>query len=82
MLKCCRRVGVALAAVAVWHAASPRAQTPLETALPPLIDRELIFGDPEITGAQVSPDGAFIAFVKPYNGTRNVWVKRADQHSS
>ncbi len=79
MLKPCRRLGVALVAVAVWHAASPRAQAPSETALPPLIDRELIFGDPEITGAQISPDGAFIAFVKPYNGTRNVWVKRAAQ---
>jgi hypothetical protein len=24
---------------------------------PPLIDRELFFGDPEISGAQISPDG-------------------------
>ena len=32
---------------------------------PPLIDRELFFGDPEIAGAQISPDGKFIAFVKP-----------------
>lgn len=43
--------------------------------LPPVIDRELFFGDPEIAGAQISPDGRFIAFVKPYKGTRNVWVK-------
>jgi dipeptidyl aminopeptidase/acylaminoacyl peptidase len=43
---------------------------------PPLIDRELFFGDPEISGAQISPDGQFIAFVKPLKGTRNVWVKR------
>ncbi|NBO65257.1 MAG: S9 family peptidase [Acidobacteria bacterium] len=41
----------------------------------PLIDRELFFGDPEIGGAQISPDGKFIAFVKPYQGTRNIWVK-------
>ena len=45
--------------------------------LPPLIDRELIFGNPEITGAQISPDGQFISFIKPYQDTRNVWVKRA-----
>ncbi|MGH9859967.1 MAG: alpha/beta fold hydrolase [Candidatus Acidiferrales bacterium] len=44
---------------------------------PPLIDRELFFGDPEITAAQISPDGKFIAFIKPLEGTRNVWVKRA-----
>jgi dipeptidyl aminopeptidase/acylaminoacyl peptidase len=43
---------------------------------PPILDRELFFGDPEIAGAQISPDGQFVAFIKPYNGTRNVWVKR------
>ena len=42
----------------------------------PIIDRELFFGDPEISGAQISPDGKFIAFIKPLKGTRNVWVKR------
>ena len=47
-------------------------------SLPPLIDRELFFGDPEISGAQISPDGKFIAFVKPFKGTRNVWVKRTE----
>src|SRR6266498_3919387 len=46
--------------------------------LPPIIDRELFFGDPEIAGAQISPDGKFIAFVKPFKGTRNVWVKRTE----
>ena len=43
---------------------------------PPIIDRELFFGDPEISGAQISPDGKFISFVKPLKGTRNIWVKR------
>jgi dipeptidyl aminopeptidase/acylaminoacyl peptidase len=47
--------------------------------LPPLIDRELFFGDPEITGAQLSPDGKYIAFIKPLDGTRNVWVKKTDE---
>ncbi|MGH9880438.1 MAG: TolB family protein, partial [Pyrinomonadaceae bacterium] len=46
---------------------------------PPLIDRELFFGDPEISGAQISPDGKFIAFVKPFKGTRNIWVKRTEE---
>src|SRR5258708_14854308 len=48
-------------------------------APPPIIDRELFFGDPEISGAQISPDGKFIAFVKPFKGTRNVWVKRTEE---
>ena len=30
---------------------------------PALIDRELFFGNPEIAGAQISPDGKYIAFV-------------------
>lgn len=47
--------------------------------LPPLIDREVFFGDPEISGAQISPDGKFISFIKPFNGTRNVWVKKAEE---
>src|SRR5690349_14330015 len=50
---------------------------------PPIIDRELFFGDPEISGAQISPDGAYIAFIKPFKGTRNIWVKRtADPFTS
>lgn len=40
-----------------------------QQGLPPLIDRQLFFGDPEISGAQLSPDGRFIAFIKPFNGT-------------
>jgi dipeptidyl aminopeptidase/acylaminoacyl peptidase len=43
--------------------------------VPPLIDREQFFGDPEISGAQISPDGRFIAFLRPFKGTRNIWVK-------
>src|ERR1700678_3166682 len=46
--------------------------------LPPLIDRELIFGNPEISGAQLSPDGKYIAFLKPWTDTRNVWVKKTE----
>jgi dipeptidyl aminopeptidase/acylaminoacyl peptidase len=49
---------------------------PVWAQAPPLIDRELFFGDPEIAGAQLSPDGAFIAFIKPFKGTRNIWVKK------
>ncbi len=48
-------------------------------AIPPIIDRELLFGNPEITGAQLSPNGKFIAFQKPYKDTRNVWVKKTEE---
>ena len=40
-----------------------------------IIDRAVFFGDPEIAGGQLSPDGKFMSFLKPYKGTRNIWVK-------
>ncbi len=45
----------------------------------PLIDCELFFGNPEITGAQISPDGRYVAFMKPFKDTRNVWVKKTEE---
>ena len=49
------------------------------SGLPPLIDRDLFFGNPEIAGAQLSPDGRFIAFLKPWKDTRNIYVKGVDE---
>jgi dipeptidyl aminopeptidase/acylaminoacyl peptidase len=48
----------------------------LPAQTPPVIDREVFFDDPEISGAQLSPDGKYIAFMKPWNKTRNIWVQR------
>ena len=47
--------------------------------LPPLIDRAVFFDDPEISGSQISPDGKYITFMRPYRGERNVWVKGVDE---
>ncbi len=56
---------------------------PAAQSLPPLIDRELIFGNPEIAAAELSPDGQYIAFLKPWKDTRNIWVKKvADPFSA
>ena len=44
--------------------------------VPPVLDRELFFGNPEIAGGQLSPDGKYVAFLKPWKETRNVWVKK------
>lgn len=49
------------------------------TQQPALIDRELIFGNPEYAGAQISPDGKYISFIKPLSGTMNIWVKGVDE---
>ena len=55
------------------------AATPAQASAPAtVLDRELFFGDPEIITAQLSPDGQFIAFIKPFKGTRNIWVKQTE----
>jgi dipeptidyl aminopeptidase/acylaminoacyl peptidase len=49
------------------------------SGLPSIIDRELIFGNPEIAAPQLSPDGKYLAFLKPWKDTRNVYVKGVDE---
>jgi dipeptidyl aminopeptidase/acylaminoacyl peptidase len=48
-------------------------------APPPLLDRELFFGNPEIAAARLSPDGQYLAFLKPWSDTRNIWVKKTSE---
>ncbi len=46
---------------------------------PPIIDRQLFFGEIQIAGGQISPDGQWISFLKPYKNVRNIWVKKANE---
>lgn len=55
--------------------AGAQEQSAPSPGLPPLIDREIIFGNPEIAAAQISPNGQYIAFMKPWKDTRNLYVK-------
>lgn len=59
-------------------AAHPKPQQ-AASGLPPLIDREVLFGNPEIAGAQLSPNGQYLAFQKPWKNTRNVYVKKVTE---
>jgi hypothetical protein len=43
--------------------------------LPALIDRDLFFGNPTIAGANLSPDGKWLMFRKPFRDTMNIYVK-------
>ncbi|MBN1435242.1 S9 family peptidase [Candidatus Fermentibacterales bacterium] len=52
------------------HVASPGAEN--------LIPRELLFGNPEKVGPQVSPDGEQIAYIAPADGVLNLWVMDRD----
>ncbi|KAB1232640.1 S9 family peptidase [Chryseobacterium viscerum] len=45
----------------------------------PVLDRGLFFGNPEIAGGQLSPDGKWISFTKEYGGIMNIWVKKIDE---
>lgn len=55
------------------------AATKTPAGQPALIDRELFFGNPEIAGAQISPNGKYISFLKPWKDTRNIYVKGVDE---
>src|SRR5438270_3142161 len=65
--------------VAALGAKDKDKKTPAASGLPPIIDRELIFGNPEIAAAELSPDGKYLAFLKPWKDTRNVYVKSVDE---
>ncbi|MBI4540912.1 MAG: hypothetical protein HY704_15520 [Gemmatimonadetes bacterium] len=57
-----RCLAAALAAVLTVAGVRPpaiRSESTYLDRLPPLIDREILFGDPEIAGGQISPDGRF-----------------------
>jgi dipeptidyl aminopeptidase/acylaminoacyl peptidase len=43
-------------------------------ALPPLIPREILFGNPEKALPLLSPDGRRLAYLAPLDGVLNVWV--------
>jgi dipeptidyl aminopeptidase/acylaminoacyl peptidase len=56
----------------------PLAQT--RAAEPPLIPREVLFGNPERSLPRLSPDGTKISWLAPaQNGVLNVWVQEAHQ---
>ncbi|WP_394538651.1 S9 family peptidase [Lysobacter enzymogenes] len=44
-----------------------------------LIPRSALFGNPERSGAQISPDGRYLSWLAPVNGVMNVWVAPAGE---
>jgi dipeptidyl aminopeptidase/acylaminoacyl peptidase len=45
---------------------------------PALIPRRSLFGNPDKTDAQISPDGTQLSFLAPVDGVLNVWVGPVD----
>ncbi|HUU84967.1 MAG TPA: S9 family peptidase [Phycisphaerae bacterium] len=48
--------------------------------LPPLIPREVLFGNPDKAGPQISPDGTRMAYLAPDEGVLNVWMRTIGQN--
>ncbi len=54
----------------------PRATA--QAAPPPLLTRELLFGNPERANGQISPDGRWLGYIAPRDGVLNVYVAPSD----
>jgi hypothetical protein len=48
--------------------------------LPSVIPREVLFGNPEKAGVEISPDGKLLAYRAPHEGVLNVWVRTVGQN--
>lgn len=49
-----------------------------KTKEPPLIARDILFGNPDKASLQISPDGRYLGFLAPVNNVLNVWVAPVD----
>jgi dipeptidyl aminopeptidase/acylaminoacyl peptidase len=67
-----RFVSLVLAVTVVMAALSALAAEKLTTQL---IPREVLFGNPERTNPQISPDGSLLGYLAPVNGVLNVWIR-------
>jgi dipeptidyl aminopeptidase/acylaminoacyl peptidase len=65
---------VAIAGAALAASGSAEAQR-RAAQRPPIIPLTHFFDNPEITGAQISPDGRWLTYLKPYRGKLNVHVR-------
>ena len=70
-MRCWRRTPILLSLIVMLAAFLP-AQEKLTTAL---IPREVLFGNPERSDPQISPDGTQVGYLAPANGVLNVWIR-------
>lgn len=50
--------------------------TPAKAELPPLIPRDVLFGNPDRAGPQISPDGKYLSYLRPDDkNVLQVWVR-------
>lgn len=54
----------------------------LAQVAPPLIPRDALFGNPDIAGVKLSPDGKRISYLAAVDGVLNIWVGPSDAPQS
>ena len=47
-----------------------------------MIPRQVLFGNPEKTMTQISPDGAYLSYLAPVDGVLNVWIAAVEDPDS
>ena len=72
--------GLVLSGLVVLQAMAPLSLQAAEP--PPLIPREVLFGNPEIAGVSLSPDGKRLVYLAPYQGVLNLWVRDVEGASA
>ena len=73
-----KKLLLALVIVAILIPAVGGTTAMSQEEITPLIPREALFGNPDKSGVELSPDGSRISFLAPVNGVLNVWVGPAD----
>ena len=43
-----------------------------------MIEREILFGNPERVCVRLSPDGKYLTYIAPYQGVLNIWIAPLD----
>lgn len=69
------RIRPAAAGVALTLAMLALSAPPAVAQLPPIIPVQHFFNPPEIALAQISPDGRWLAYLKPYHNKLNLFVR-------
>jgi dipeptidyl aminopeptidase/acylaminoacyl peptidase len=73
----CTKLAVPILVVSAIIALLP---APPAAELPPLIPRDVLFGNPQKTSPRISPDGTALAYLAPSDrGVMNIWVRSIDR---
>jgi len=63
------------------EAQEPELKQPEKSYPTPIIERDILFGNPDKASPQISPDGAYLSYLAPVDGVLNVWVAPVDKVS-